>query len=75
MLCDGCNYYFSFCTIFCPFTALSAQKIKISIKKNEVSSFYLIAPKIMIILDTVPEIYGAWNCYFSFSAIFDLLPT
>ena len=28
MVCDGCNY-FSFWAIFCPFLALTAQKIKI----------------------------------------------
>ena len=28
MVCDGCNY-FSFWAIFCPFTSLTAQKIKI----------------------------------------------
>ena len=28
MVCDGCNY-FSFSTIFCPLTPLTAQKIKI----------------------------------------------
>ena len=26
---DGYNIYFPFCTIFCPFTPLTAQKIKI----------------------------------------------
>ena len=30
---DGCSCYFSFWTIFCPFTCLTVQKIKI--KKNE----------------------------------------
>ena len=29
MACGGCNYYFSFWAIFCPFTPLTAQKIKI----------------------------------------------
>ena len=31
--CDRCNCYFSFWAIFCPFTPLPAQKIKISKKK------------------------------------------
>ena len=31
---DGCHYYFSFWSIFCLFTPLTAQKIKIK-KKNE----------------------------------------
>ena len=32
MACDTWNYYFSFWVIFCPFTPLTAQKIKISKK-------------------------------------------
>ena len=32
MACDACNCYFSFWAIFCPFTPLTAQKIKISKK-------------------------------------------
>ena len=32
MVCDGCNCYFSFGGIFCPFTPVTAQKIKISKK-------------------------------------------
>ena len=31
---DGCNCYFSFWAIFCPFTPLTAQKTKIK-KKND----------------------------------------
>ena len=41
---DGCNCYFSFWTIFCPFTSLKAQKIKILKKSKEdleISSFYM----------------------------------
>ena len=62
MVCDGCNCYFSFLTIFCPFTALTAWKTKIWIKKKhlEVSPFDTSVPKIMIICYTVPEIYGVW---------------
>ena len=29
MACNGCNCHFSFWAIFCPFTSLTAQKIKI----------------------------------------------
>ena len=29
MVCDGCNFYFSFRAIFGPFTPLKAQEIKI----------------------------------------------
>ena len=63
MVRDVCNCYFSFWTIFCPFTTLTAQKINISIKTKhlEVSRFWTNVPKIMIICYTVPEIYGVWR--------------
>ena len=32
---NGCNYYFSFWTIFCPFTSLTAPKIKIFKKRKK----------------------------------------
>ena len=32
---DGSNFYFSFWTIFCPFTTLTAQKIEIKKKKKK----------------------------------------
>ena len=57
--CDRCNY-FSFWAIFCPFTPLTAQKIKIfkKWKKHlEISSFYTCVPKIMIRWCMVPEIW------------------
>ena len=56
MVRDRCNY-FSFWAIFCPFTPLTAQKIKIlkKWKKHlEISSFYTSVPKIIIICYTVP---------------------
>ena len=34
MACNSCNHYFPFWAIFCPFTSLTAQKVKIK-KKNE----------------------------------------
>ena len=49
-------------TVFCPFTPLTAQKIKISKQwKNsmEMSSFYTIVPKTMIICYTVSKIWPA----------------
>ena len=56
--------YFSFWAIFCPFTPLTVQKLKIKKKKLkkkkthlEVPSFYTCVPKIMIIWCTVPEIW------------------
>ena len=67
---DGCNFYFSFWAIFCPFTPLTARKMKIwkNWKKHlEISSFYTSVPKIMMML------YCSWdmardtcNFYFSF---------
>ena len=49
--CDTYNCYLSFWAIFCPFTPLTVQKIKISKKRKkhlEISSFYTCVPKIMI---------------------------
>ena len=70
-----CNCYFSFCAIFCPFTSLTAQKMKISKKWKkplEISSFYTSVPK-----NHDYMLYCSWdmahdrcNCYFSFWAIF-----
>ena len=53
---DRCNCYFSFWAIFCLFTPLTTQKIKIlkKWKKHlEISSFETSVPKIMIICYTV----------------------
>ena len=58
MACDRYNCYFSFWAIFCSFTAITAQKIKIlkKWKKHlQISSFYINVPKIMIRWCTVPE--------------------
>ena len=55
---DRCNCYFSIWTIFCPFTPLTAQKLKIlkKWKKHmETSSFNICVPKTMIRWCTVPE--------------------
>ena len=60
MTCDGCNCYFSFWAIFCPFTPLTAQKMKISKKWRkhlEISSLNTCLPKIMIRWCMVPEIW------------------
>ena len=46
---DGCNFYFSFWVIFCTFTPLTAQKIKITKKwekSQDLSSFHTHVPKI-----------------------------
>ena len=55
--------FFSFWTIFCPFTSLITQKTKIlkkwkkKKKHLEISSFYIRMPKIMIICYTFPAIW------------------
>ena len=76
---DTCNCYFSFWTIFCPFTPLTVQKMKISKKWKkdlEILSFYTSVPKIMIICYTVPEIWCMTDAIviFHFRLFFALLP-
>ena len=68
MECDEQNCL-SFGAIFCPFSPLTTQKTKIlkNWKKSpEISSFYTIAPKIMIICYTVPEIWSMTDVIFIF---------
>ena len=78
VVCDRCNCYFSFGAIFCPFTPLTAQKIKILKewkKCLEISSFYNSVPKIMIICYTGPEIWCVTDVIiFYFRPVFALLP-
>ena len=75
MVRDICNCYFSFWTIFCPFTTLTAQKIKISMKKK-ITWRYRHFPQVYqkswsyAILFLKYMVYDGWNCYFLFSAIF-----
>ena len=60
MVHDRCNCYFSFWSIFCPFTPLTNEKIKILKKWKtllEISLFYICVPKIMIRWCMVPEIW------------------
>ena len=76
---DGCNCYFSFLAIFCPFTPITAQKMKILQKWKkllQISSFYTSATKIMIICYTVPEIWHVTeiSVIFHFWLFFALLP-
>ena len=73
MVCDRCNY-FSFWAIFCPFTPLTAQKIKIL--KKEISSFYICVPKIITRWCTVPEIWCVTDVIVisHFGLFFALLP-
>ena len=59
-MCDICNSYFLFWAIFCPFTLLTTQKIKILGKWRkclEISLFYTCVPKIMITWSMVPKIW------------------
>ena len=73
MVHNGCKCYFSFWVIDCPFTSLTAQKIKILkkwIKHMEISSLNNSVPKIMIICYTVPEVWHVTDviifCFGSF---------
>ena len=62
MVRDGCTY-FSFWAIFCPYTPITAQKMKILKKWKktlEMSSFYI----------HVPKTCDRCNFYFPFEAIF-----
>ena len=66
--------YLSFWAMFCTFTPLTTQKIKILKKWKqdlEISSFYTSVLKIMIICYIVPGMMSnGCKCYFSFWAIF-----
>ena len=78
-VCDKCNCYFFFWAIFCPFTSLTAQKMKISKKwkkTQEISSFYTTVSKIMIIGYTAPEIWHVTHAIliFHFGLFFAFLP-
>ena len=71
--------FLSFWTIFCPFTPLTTQKIKIKKKWKmylEISSFYKNVPKIMMICSTVPEMQCMTDVIliFYFGLFFALLP-
>ena len=76
MVCDGCNCYFSFLAIFCSFTPLTAQKIKISKKwKKKMPTDFIILHKCTKNYDHM--LYCSWdaacetcNCYFLFWVIF-----
>ena len=76
MVRDRCNLYFSFWAIFCPFTSLTAWKMKLSKKWKKLLKIYI------IILNNCTKnhdhmLYCSWdklrdgcNCYFLFWAIF-----
>ena len=68
MECNRQNFL-SFWAIFCPFTLLKLQNIKISKKWKKslaISSFYARAWKILIIFNTVLEIWGMKDVIFIF---------
>ena len=84
---DRCNY-FSYWAIFCPFSPLTAQEIKIKKKimnkipgdfviYTEILPFYTVAPKIMIIYSTVLEIWHMTDVIVisHFGLFFALLPS
>ena len=73
MVRDGCNY-FSFWAIFCPFTLLTAQKIKIKKNRKKPGDIIIL---LMCTKNYNQMMYGSWdmahdrcNCYFSIWAIF-----
>ena len=72
MKCDAQNFL-SFGNVFCPFTPITTQKIKILTEK---SSFYTSVPNIMIICYTVPWIWHVTDLIviFHFELFFTLLP-
>ena len=76
---DGCNFYFSFWALFCPFTPHNSPKnenFKNMKKPLEKSSFYTSAPKIMVICYVVLEIWHVTDIIvvFNFGQFFALLP-
>ena len=72
MACDKCNCYFSFCTIFCPFTPNLPEKWKLKEKKKMKRT----PGYIIIICNTVPEIWHMTDVItiVHFRLIFALLP-
>ena len=80
MVHDRCNCYFSFWTIFCPFTHQTARQKEIKKKKKKslgdiTCIIYTTAPKIMIVCYTVPETWHVTDItIFHFGLIIALLP-
>ena len=71
--------YLSFWVIFCSFTPLTTQKVKILKKwkkQLDISSFYTGIPNIMIVCYTVPEIWHVTSviAIFHFGLLLALLP-
>ena len=59
MTCNGCNCYFSFWAIFCSFTSLTTQKIKIKKKMKETLGDIIISHMCTKNYDRI--MYGDWN--------------
>ena len=81
MACNRCICfcYFPFWEMLCPFTPLTAQKMKIFLKSKkylDTLSFNKSVPEIMIICFTVPEIWYMTDLIviFHFVLLFALLP-
>ena len=75
MVRDRCNYYFSFWTIFCPFTLLTAQKITIRKKMKKRPGDIIISHKCTknhnhMLNCSWDMMRDRCDCYFSFWAIF-----
>ena len=79
MECDR-QIFFSFWTIFCPFTPKNPENQNFEKMKkttgDTLSSFYTSVPKFMIICYTVPEIWHMTDVIviFHFGLSFTLLP-
>ena len=76
---DGCNCYFSFWAIFCPFTPLTVQKMKSSKKLKKTPGYIITLHKCNKNHDHM--LYCSWdmvcdgcNCTFHFGLFFALLP-
>ena len=78
MVRDGCKCYFSFWAMFCPFTPLTARKMKFSKKWKKAwrCHHFTHVPKIMIIWYTVSEIWHVTDviAIFHFGQFFAVLP-
>ena len=75
MVHDACNFYFSFCAIFCPLTPLTLRKMKMSKKMKKLPGDIIILHKCTKNHDHMLHyswdmVHGTYNCYFSFWAIF-----
>ena len=56
---DRQNFFFFIWAIFCPFTPLTAQKIKIKKKKKEMPGYIIILH--MCTKNYVQMMYGSWD--------------